>query len=169
MARSITDGTQCKESNMNELIVALDTLFKDLDSCEGELKEAAYHKPDHPYTRRLESINSTLLYLKDLTSGLLEQLEHDGERVYCVHASTEIHSWVRVFAKNEADAINFACNTLESRISNMKGKKFDGYSNTMGESVVDYGHGKDKQVLNVSYPETKQNAQNAPSAPKAQV
>ena len=115
-------------------------------------------KPDHPYTRRLESINSTLLYLKDLTSGLLEQLEHDGERVYCVQVSTEIGSWVRVFAKNEADAINFACNTLESRISDMKGKKFDAYGNTMGESVVDYGHGNDKQVFNVSYPETKQNA-----------
>ena len=143
---------------MNELMVALDRLFQDLDCSEGELREAAYHKPDHPYTRRLESINSTLLYLKDLTSGLLEQLEHDGERVYCVHASTEISSWVRVFAKNEADAINFACNTLESRISDMKGKKFDRYSNTMGESVVDYGRGKDKQVLNVPYPKTKQNA-----------
>ena len=146
---------------MNELIVALDTLFKDLGSCQGELRRAAYNEPDHPFTRRLESINSTLLYLKDLTSGLLEQLEHDGERVYCVQVSTEIGSWVRVFAKNEADAINFACNTLESRISDMKGKKFDSYGNTMGESVVDYGHGKDKQVLNVSYPETKQNAQNA--------
>ena len=66
---------------MNELIVALDRLFQDLDCSEGELREAADHKPDHPYTRRLESINSTLLYLKDLTSGLLEQLEHDGERV----------------------------------------------------------------------------------------
>ena len=154
---------------MNELIVALDTLFKDLGSCEGELRRAAYNEPDHPFTRRLESINSTLSYLKDLTSGLIEQIEHDGERVYCVHASTEIHSWVRVFAKNEADAINFACNTLESRISNMKGKKFDGYGNTKGESVVDYGHGEDKQVLNVPYPKTKQNAQNAPSAPKAQV
>ena len=143
---------------MNELIVALDRLFQDLDCSEGELREAAYHKPDHPYTRRLESINSTLLYLKDLTSGLLEQLEHDGERVYCVQVSTEIGSWVRVFAKNEADAINFACNTLESRISDMKGKKFDAYGNTMGESVVDYGRGKDKQVLNVPYPKTKQNA-----------
>jgi hypothetical protein len=143
---------------MNELIVALDTLFKDLDCSEGELRRAAYDQPDHPFTRRLESINSTLLYLKELTSGLLEQIEHDGERVYCIHASTEIHSWVRVFAKNEADAINFACNKLESRISNITSKKFDGYGNTQGESVVDYGHGKDKRVLNVPYPESKQNA-----------
>ena len=140
---------------MNELIVTLDTLFQDLDSAEGELRSAAYRKPDHPFTQRLESINSTLLYLKDLTSGLLEQLEHDGERVYCVHASTEVSSNIRVFAKNEADAINFACNTLESRISNMAGKKFDWYSNTIGESVVDYGYGKDKKVLNVPYPEDK--------------
>jgi hypothetical protein len=158
MARNIIDGTQCKESNMNELTMTLDVLLQDLKVSEGELRSAAFHKPNHPFSQRLESINSTLLYLKDLTSGLLEQLEHDGERVYCIETSTEVTSWVRVHAKNEKDAIRFACNVMEDRIHNRMTEEFDIELDTKGESVVDYGHGKDKRVLNVPYPETKQNA-----------
>ncbi len=154
---------------MNELTMTLDVLLEDLKVSERDLRSAAFDKSDHPLTRRLESINSTLLYLKDLTSGLLEQLEHDGERVYCIETLTEVTSWVRVNAKNEKDAIRFACNVMEDRIHNRMTEEFDIELDTEGKSIVDYGHGKDKRVLNVPYPETKQNAQNAPSAPKAQV
>lgn len=157
---------------MNELTMTLDVLLEDLKVSEKDLRSAVFDKSDHPLTRRLESINSTLLYLKDLTSGLLEQIEHDGERVYCIETSTEVTSWVRVHAKNEKDAIRFACNVMEDRIHNRMTEECDIELDTEGKSIVDYGHGKDKRVLNVPYPKTKQNAQNAqnaPSAPKAQV
>jgi hypothetical protein len=135
---------------MNELIVALDTLLQDLDSAEGELRSAKYRKLDHPFTQRLESINSTLLYLKDLTSGLLEQLNYDSDRVYYIGTTTEVDTYVRVHAKNQRDAIQLACDLVERHIERGM-PEFDVHTYTEGKQAIDYGHDKDKPVFSFPY------------------
>lgn len=134
---------------MNELIKTLDTLFGDLDSAELDLEEAGISKTDHPFFQEFASINRNIWSLKDLTSGLLEKLNHAPDRVYYIKTSTEVDSYIRVHAKNERDAIQLACDVIESRIESGM-SEFDVHTHTEGEQAVDYGN-EDKPVFTFPY------------------
>lgn len=139
---------------MNELIKVLDTLFGDLDSAELDLEEAGIGKPDHPFFQEFALINKSIWSLKDLTSGLLEQLNHAPDRVYYIKTSTEVDSYIRVHAKNERDAIQLACDVIESRIESGM-SEFNVHTYTEGEQAVDYGHNEDKPVFTFPYAKTE--------------
>jgi hypothetical protein len=138
---------------MNELIKVLDTLFGDLDSAELDLEKAVISNPDHPFFQEFAAINSNIWKLKDLTSALLEKLNNAPDRVYYIRTSTEVDSYIRVHAKNQRDAIQLACNVIESRIeSGMSEFKFHTY--TEGEQAVDYGN-EDEPVFAFPYAKTE--------------
>ena len=63
---------------MRELKLSLKVLIQDLDHATGELRSSVVNDNDLKFNARLSSINSTISYLRDLTSGLLEELENQN-------------------------------------------------------------------------------------------
>ena len=95
----------------------------------------------------LDQIRHSMSYLEDRISEFTESI---AQRVYCVQVTSTIDMNIKVLAKNEDDAIEFACSTADHRIEHNFASLFDCYSDSVGEVL---GHESEKDdEAEVEYP-----------------
>jgi SMC interacting uncharacterized protein involved in chromosome segregation len=119
-----------------------DHLIKDLDGLLYELADyrsrLLHHLNDSDLARELDGdtpevlrqIRSSLSYVEDRIS---EVKEHIDQRVYCIQVTTTVDTNIKVLAKNEDDAIEWACKTAEKRIRLTLAREHDVYYDSTGE------------------------------------
>ena len=61
-----------------KLELALKAFIEDLEFAESELRLAVFDNNDLKFHPRLSSIRSTISYLKDITSGFIDELENQN-------------------------------------------------------------------------------------------
>ena len=98
----------------------------------------------------LRSLRASMCYLED---RIIEFKESIGQRVYCVQITTEIDWIVKVLAKNEDDAIEWATNVTDKRIDNCLCQyEIDGHS-SVGHSLGDESPEDDEAEEEYEYDE----------------
>lgn len=95
----------------------------------------------------LRQIRSSLSYVED---RIVEVRSKIAQRVYCIQVTTTVDMNIKVLAKNEEDAIEFACETVDHRIDQNLNSRFDCYYDSTGEVL---GHeSEDDDEAEVEYP-----------------
>lgn len=95
----------------------------------------------------LQQIRASLSYVEDRISEVKERI---GQRVYLVQVTTTLDMNIKVLAKNEEDAIDFACQTADHRIEYNLACNVDCYYDSVGEVLGD--ESEDDDVPEVEYP-----------------
>ena len=102
-----------------------DQLIKDLEALYHELTDyrsrLLRHLNDASLTEELgegaiedlQQIRHSLSYIEDRIIELKEQI---NQRVYCIEVTTNVVSIVKVLAKNEDDAVEWATDVADKRI-----------------------------------------------------
>lgn len=111
----------------DNLITDLENLFHRLADYRSRL---LHHLNDANVTEELDDdaiedlrqIRSSLSYVED---RIVELKERINKRVYCVQVSTTIDMTIKVLAKNERDAIEWAERTADLRIEDKLANHFD--------------------------------------------
>lgn len=82
----------------------------------------------------LRQIRMSLSYTEDRIIELKEQI---NKRVYCIQVTTIVDTNIKVLAKNEYDAIEWACETADKRIRLTLAREHDVYYDSTGEVLGD--------------------------------
>ena len=70
----------------------------------------------------LRSLRASMCYLED---RIIEFKESIGQRVYCVQVTSNVEMTIKVLAKNEDDALEWACQVADTRIRKTLGREHD--------------------------------------------
>ena len=70
----------------------------------------------------LRSLRASMCYLED---RIIEFKESIGKRVYCVQVTSNVEMTIKVLAKNEDDALEWACQVADTRIRKTLGREHD--------------------------------------------
>ena len=102
----------------DNLIKHLDELYDNLLDYRSRLLNAKIEceksgELDSDAIESLDQIRYSMSYTEDRIAELKEQI---NKRVYCVEVTTNVVSIVKVLAKNEDDAIEWATNVADKRI-----------------------------------------------------
>jgi hypothetical protein len=135
-----------------ELINQLDGLYENLLDYRSRLLHAKIEceksgELDSDAIEDLDQIRYSMSYLEDRISEFTESI---AQRVYCIQVTSTVDMNIKVLAKNEDDAIEFACSTVNHRIEHNLASLFDCYSDSVGEVL---GHESEKDdEAEVEYP-----------------
>lgn len=119
----------------DQLINDLEGLFHELVDYRSRL---LHHLNDADVTEELDDdaiedlrqIRSSLSYVED---RIVELKERINKRVYCIQVTTTVDTNIKVLAKNENDAIEWACETADKRIRLTLAREHDVYYDSTGE------------------------------------
>ena len=119
----------------DNLIYDLEYLFNELVDYRSRL---LHHLNDANVTEELDDdaiedlrqIRSSLSYVED---RIVELKERINKRVYCIQVTTTVDTNIKVLAKNEDDAIEWACETADKRIRLTLAREHDVYYDSTGE------------------------------------
>lgn len=78
----------------------------------------------------LQQIRTSLSYVEDRISEVNSKI---AQRVYCIQVTTNVETNIKVLAKNEDDAIEWACETADKRIRLTLAREHDVYYDSTGE------------------------------------
>jgi len=78
----------------------------------------------------LRQIRTSLSYIEDRITEVRGRIE---QRVYCIQVTTTVDTNIKVLAKNEDDAIEWACETADKRIRLTLAREHDVYYDSTGE------------------------------------
>ena len=123
----------------DELIRNLDELYENLKDYRSRLFHAKIESEksgelDFYAIEDLDQIRRSMSYLED---RILELKENIGLRVYCVQVTSTIDMNIKVLAKNEDDAIEWAVQTADIRIENRLASHYDFDYSSQGYSLGD--------------------------------
>jgi hypothetical protein len=123
----------------DNLITDLDGLFHNLiDYRSRLLHHLNHHEIDHCLGAddkdALQKIRSSLSYVEDRICEIKESLE---KRVYCVQVTSNVEMIIKVLAKSEDDAVEWATSISEKRIRQTLGKEYDADYYSEGYSLGD--------------------------------
>ena len=119
-----------------------DHLIRNLDELYDNLVDYRYrilrHLKDTNVTEELDDdaienlqqIRTSLSYVEDRISEVKSNIE---QRVYCIQVTTTVDTNIKVLAKNEDDAIEWACETADKRIRLTLAREHDVYYDSTGE------------------------------------
>lgn len=119
----------------DQLIKHLDRLHLNLLDCHGRFLTALIEgkksgELDNNAAENLEQIQNSISYLVDRIFELKESI---SLRVYCIQVTTTVDTNIKVLAKNEDDAIEWACETADKRIRLTLAREHDVYYDSTGE------------------------------------
>lgn len=123
----------------DNLIKDLEGLFHELVDYRGRL---LHHLNNADVTEELDdeticdmrNIRSSLSYVEDRIEEIKERIE---QRVYLIQVTTNVDMNIKVLAKNEDDAIEWACETADKRIRLTLAREHDVYYDSTGEVLGD--------------------------------
>lgn len=86
----------------------------------------------------LRSLRASMCYLED---RIIEFKESIGQRVYCVQVTSNVEMTIKVLAKNEDDALEWACHVADNRIRKTLGREhdcdYDSTGNVVGDESIE--------------------------------
>jgi hypothetical protein len=121
----------------DQLINDLEGLFHELVDYRSRL---LHHLNDANVTEELSDdaiedlrqIRMSLSYTEDRIMELKDQI---NKRVYCIQVTTTVDMNIKVLAKNEDDAIDWATQIADKRIDQNLESRFDCYYHSVGEML----------------------------------
>ena len=126
--------------NRYELIEHLDNFYEELLDYRSRVLHAKIEceksgELDSNAIEDLDQIRYSMSYIEDRISELKEKI---GLRVYCVQVTSSIDMSIKVLAKNEEDAIEWAEQTADIRIENRLASHYDCDYSSQGYSYADF-------------------------------
>ena len=139
----------------DNLITDLEGLFHELvDYRSRLLHHLNHHEVDHcldaDAKNAVKELRSTLSYAEDRICEIKESLE---KRVYCIQVTSNVEMIVKVLAKSEDDAIEWATSISEKRIRQTVGKEYDADYYSEGYSLGDESPNDDEADEEYPYDE----------------
>lgn len=139
---------------MRDILVAdLELLFHELLDHRSRLLHHLnlrdLHLDDDTRTA-LEQIRTSLSYVEDRICEVKESLE---QRVYCVQVTSNVEMILKVLAKNEDDAVEWATSICEKRIRQKLGEEYDADCYSEGYSLGDESPNDDEADEEYPYDE----------------
>lgn len=119
----------------DQLINDLEGLFHELVDYRSRL---LHHLNNANVTEELDdeticdmrNIRSSMSYVEDRIEEIKDRI---NQRVYCIQVTTTVDTNIKVLAKNEDDAIEWACETADKRIRLTLAREHDVYYDSTGE------------------------------------
>jgi len=139
----------------DNLITDLEGLFHELvDYRSRLLHHLNHHEVDHcldaDAKNAVKELRSTLSYAEDRICEIKESLE---KRVYCIQVTSNVEMIVKVLAKSEDDAVEWATSISEKRIRQTLGKEYDVDYYSEGYSLGDESPNDDEADEEYPYDE----------------
>jgi hypothetical protein len=139
----------------DQLINDLEGLFHQLvDYRSRLLHHLNHHEIDHylgaDNKEELKKLRSTLSYSEDRICEIKNALE---QRVYCVQVTSNVEMTVKVLAKSEGDAVEWATSICERRIRQTLEKEYDADFYSEGYSLGDESPSDDEADEEYPYDE----------------
>ena len=111
----------------DNLITDLDDIFNHLTDYRSRLLhyllDADFVRDlDDDVVTKIKNIRSSISYVEDLITEVRNEID---KRVYCIQVTTTIDMIIKVLAKNEHDAIEWAERTADLRIEDKLANHFD--------------------------------------------
>lgn len=135
-------------SNLDEALLEVmqecDSMVTTLDAsnCRGEY--------DWNMNARVRSIRVALNDAKRIADELYQDI---AKRVYCIQVTSNIEMVIKVLAKDEDDAVEWATSISEQRIRQTLGKEYDADCYSEGYSVGDESPNDDEADEEYPYDE----------------
>lgn len=116
---------------MSDLTEALLEVMQECDSMVTTLDDSTYRgEYDWNMNARVRSIRVALNDAKRIADELYQDI---AKRVYLIQVTTTMDMNIKVLAKNEDDAIEWACITADERIRKTLAREHDVYYDSTGE------------------------------------
>ena len=139
----------------DNLIKHLDELYDNLLDYRSRLLNAKIEceksgELDSDAIEGLDQIRYSMSYTEDRVAELKEQI---NKRVYCVQVTSNVEMIVKVLAKNEDDAVEWATSICEKRIRQTLGEQYDVDVYSEGYSLGDESPNDDEADEEYPYDE----------------
>tara|TARA_R100000329_G_scaffold5773_3_gene7344 strand:- start:693 stop:1118 length:426 start_codon:yes stop_codon:yes gene_type:complete len=82
-------------------------------------------KSDEFDENQIYAVTQLRYAMAELEDHVIRVKESIGKRVYCVQVTSNVDTTIKVLAKNEKDALEWACEVADNRISKTLGKEHD--------------------------------------------
>ena len=115
-----------------------EALLEVIQECESMATtiDAAMNQSDYDWNMKAR-IRGVRTSLNDARSIAEELLKDISQRVYLIQVTTTMDMNIKVLAKNEDDAIEWACTTADERIRQTLAREHDVYYDSTGEVLGD--------------------------------
>ena len=136
---------------MSDLTEALQEVIEQCDSMVTTLDASNYRgEYDWNMNARVRSIRVALNDAKRIADELYQDI---AKRVYCIQVTSNIEMVIKVLAKDEDDAVEWATSISEQRIRQTLGKEYDADCYSEGYSVGDESPNDDEADEEYPYDE----------------
>ena len=136
---------------MSNLDEALLEVMQECDSMVTTLDASNYRgEYDWNINARVRSIRVALNDAKRIADELYQDI---AKRVYCIQVTSNIEMVIKVLAKDEDDAVEWATSISEQRIRQTLGKEYDADCYSEGYSVGDESPNDDEADEEYPYDE----------------
>lgn len=136
---------------MSNLDEALLEVMQECDSMVTTLDASNYRgEYDWNMNARVRSIRVALNDAKRIADELYQDI---AKRVYCIQVTSNIEMVIKVLAKDEDDAVEWATSISEQRIRQTLGKEYDADCYSEGYSVGDESPNDDEADEEYPYDE----------------
>jgi hypothetical protein len=98
----------------------------------------------------LRNIRSSLSYVEDRITEIKDRI---NKRVYCVQVTSNVDMTIKVLAKNEDDALEWACQVADNRIRKTLGREHDCDYYSTGDVIGDESINDDEADEEYEYDE----------------
>jgi hypothetical protein len=120
---------------MSDLAEALQEVIKGCESMVTTLDASNYASEyDWNMNARIRGVRTSLNDAKSIAEEILKDV---SKRVYLIQVTTTVDMNIKVLAKNEDDAIEWACRTADDRIGDTLARDYDIYYDSTGEVLGD--------------------------------
>ena len=122
-----------------------EALLEVVQECESMATtvEASMNQDDYDWNMRarIRGVRTSLNDAKNIAEELLKDI---SQRVYLIQVTTTMDMNIKVLAKNEDDAIEWACTTADERIRKTLAREHDVYYDSTGEVLGDESQSDDE-------------------------
>jgi len=116
---------------MSDLAEALQEVIEGCESMVTTLDASNYAgEYDWNMNARIRNVRASLNHANSIAEEILKDV---SKRVYCIQVTTTVDTNIKVLAKNEDDAIEWACQTADERIRHTLARDYDVYYDSVGE------------------------------------
>lgn len=118
---------------MSDLAEALQEVIEGCESMVTTL-DASQHAGEYDWNMnaRIRGVRTSLNDAKSIAEEILKDV---SQRVYLIQVTTNVDMNIKVLAKNEDDAIEWACQTADERIRHTLARDYDVYYDSTGEML----------------------------------
>lgn len=116
---------------------SLEDLYKYTMDCQNILFNALHQNKEineleDDAVRKIKELRINLNTVQDFVLDIQKLIE---QRVYLIQVTTTVDTNIKVLAKNEDDAIEWACETADKRIRQTLAREHDVYYDSTGEML----------------------------------